>query len=45
MFIYFYRQKSEEGFIDYIILKYEGVHSNLAMTEDMKSESIHIARP
>ena len=31
MFIYFYRQQSEEGFIEHLV-KYEGVHSNLAMT-------------
>ena len=31
MFICLSRQKSEEGFIDYIV-KYEGVHSDLAMT-------------
>ena len=31
MFIYFYRRQSK-GFIDNIIVKYEGVDSSLAMT-------------
>ena len=40
MFIYLYGLQSDEGFIDNIIVKYEGVHSNLAMTVHPFSPSV-----